>query len=94
MFFFRFVESQVVLSDVFSSPWCCDSVYEDRFISLMNMMHEVRSEGGREVEDGWKEGGRVEGFVEGGREGGRKDKRELRRVKEKSVEYSIVRSKS
>ncbi len=37
----RFEESPVKMDDVFSSPWCCDSVYEDRYIHLLNVVHEV-----------------------------------------------------
>jgi len=37
----EYVECPVTLSDVFSSPWCCDSFYEDRFITLIDTMHEL-----------------------------------------------------
>jgi hypothetical protein len=29
------------MEDVFSSPWCCDSAYEDRYILLLGYIHEV-----------------------------------------------------
>ena len=32
---------RVNYDDVFCSPWCCDSYYEDRYKILMNEMHEL-----------------------------------------------------
>ncbi|XP_023341500.1 uncharacterized protein LOC111711390 [Eurytemora carolleeae] len=34
-----FVEAPVNQEDVFVSPWCCDSSYEDRYFALMNSIH-------------------------------------------------------
>ena len=39
---FSFIEIPVDKFDVFVSPWCCDSNYEDRYFALMDTLHKVR----------------------------------------------------